>query len=107
MLSALEDRISNLGKFGSWPKILANLDQLTETDVMQDSKGLMSRSALRPYASRALRDQYCPAIDCRSGGRGLIPAFTYHPKYRANPAFRCGFARALQIRTVEDQQDNK
>jgi hypothetical protein len=34
VLSALKDCISNLGKSGSWPEILANLGQLTETDVM-------------------------------------------------------------------------
>jgi hypothetical protein len=107
VLSALEDRISNLRKFGSWPEILANPDQLTETDIMQYGKGLISRSALRPYASRALRAQHYPATDRPSDGRGLIPVSTYHPKYRANPTFQCGFARALQIRTVEDQQDNK
>ena len=107
VLTALEDRISNLGRLGLWPEILANLDQLTETEVMQDGKGLMSRFALRPHASRALREQHYPGTDCPSGGRGPIPAFINHPKYSANPAFRCGFARALQIRTIEDQQDNK
>ena len=52
---ALEDRIADLGKPGSWPEILADLDSLTETEVGQDGKRFMLRSAPRPAASLALR----------------------------------------------------
>jgi transposase len=60
----LEDRIANLGKpaadgvaaqSGSWPDILADLDSLTETEVEQDGKRFLLRSAPRPDASLALR----------------------------------------------------
>ena len=30
---ALEDRIAPLGRSGSWPEIIADLDSLTETEV--------------------------------------------------------------------------
>jgi hypothetical protein len=36
--TALEDRIAELGRVGSWPEILADLDSLTETEVEQDGK---------------------------------------------------------------------
>jgi hypothetical protein len=59
----LEDRIANIGKpaaadgapSGSWPEILADLDSLTETEVEQDGKRFLLRSAPRPAASLALR----------------------------------------------------
>jgi hypothetical protein len=51
----LEDRIANLGHAISWPDILADLDSLTETEVEQDGKGFLLRSAPRPAASLALR----------------------------------------------------
>ena len=52
---ALEDRIADLGKPGSWPEILADLNSLTETEIQQDNKRFMLRSAPRPAASLALR----------------------------------------------------
>jgi hypothetical protein len=51
----LEDRIADLGKPGSWPEILTDLDSLTETEVEQDNKRFVLRSAPRPAASLALR----------------------------------------------------
>ena len=60
----LEDRIATVGKpaaegdaaeGGSWPDILADLDSLTETEVEQDGKRFLLRSAPRPAASLALR----------------------------------------------------
>jgi transposase len=59
----LEDRIAAMGKdaaegdtaSGSWPDILAGLDALTETEVEQDGKRFLLRSAPRPAASLALR----------------------------------------------------
>ena len=51
----LEDRIANLGLAESWPDILTDLDSLTETEVEQDGKRFLLRSAPRPAASLALR----------------------------------------------------
>ena len=60
----LEDRIAALGEraanaaqtsSASWPDILADLDSLTETEVEQDGKRFLLRSAPRPTASLALR----------------------------------------------------
>ena len=61
----LEDRIAAMAKpaadgddaaeSGSWPAILADLDPLTETQVEQDGKRFILRSAPRPVASLALR----------------------------------------------------
>ena len=52
---ALEDRIAALGRSGSWPEILADLDSLTETEIEHDGKRFLARSAPRPAASLALR----------------------------------------------------
>ena len=52
---ALEDRIAALGRSGSWPEIIADLDSLTETEIEQDGKRFIVRSAPRPAASLALR----------------------------------------------------
>jgi hypothetical protein len=40
---------------GSWPQIIADLDSLTETEIEQDGKRFVVRSAPRPAASLALR----------------------------------------------------
>src|SRR5580700_3839157 len=52
---ALEDRIAALGRSGSWPEIIADLDSLTETEIAYDGKRFIVRSAPRPGASLALR----------------------------------------------------
>jgi hypothetical protein len=52
---ALEDRIAKLGRVGSWPEIIADLDSLTETEVEQESKRFIIRAAPRPAASLAAR----------------------------------------------------
>ena len=44
-----------LGRAGSWPEIIADLDSLTETEIEQDGKRFVVRSAPRPAASLALR----------------------------------------------------
>ena len=51
----LDARIGALGQRGSWPEIIAALDALTETEVEQDGKRFLLRSAPRPAASLALR----------------------------------------------------
>lgn len=51
----LEARIAALGQHGSWSEIRADLDSLTETEVVQDGKRFLLRSAPRPAASLALK----------------------------------------------------
>ena len=52
---ALEDRIAAFGRSSSWPEIIADLDSLTETEIEQDGKRFIVRSAPRPAASLAIR----------------------------------------------------
>jgi hypothetical protein len=52
---ALEDRIAAFGRSGSWPEIIADLDSLTETEIEQDGKRFIVRSAPRQAASLAIR----------------------------------------------------
>jgi hypothetical protein len=52
---ALDDRIAALGRSGSWPEIIADLDSLTEAEIEHDGKRFVARSAPRPAASLALR----------------------------------------------------
>ena len=52
---ALEDRIAALGRPGSWPEIIADLDSLTQTEIAHDGKRFIVRSAPRPAASLAIR----------------------------------------------------
>jgi hypothetical protein len=52
---ALEDRIVALGRVGSWPAIIADLDSLTETEIEHDGKRFVVRSAPHPAASLAFR----------------------------------------------------
>jgi hypothetical protein len=51
----LEERIAGLGRSGSWPEIIADLDSLAETEIEYDGKRFIVRSAPRPAASLALR----------------------------------------------------
>ena len=51
----LDARIAALGHAGSWPAIVADLDALTETEVEQDGKHFLLRSAPRHAAGLALR----------------------------------------------------
>ena len=53
--AALEDRIAGLGRSGSWPEIVADLDSLTETEIEHEGKRFIVRAAPRPAASLALR----------------------------------------------------
>ena len=53
--TVLEERIAALGRSGSWPEIIADLDSLTETEIEYDGKRFIVRSAPRPAASLALR----------------------------------------------------
>jgi transposase len=52
---ALADRLAKLGRVGSWPEIIADLDSLTETEVEQESKRFVIRTAPRSAASLAIR----------------------------------------------------
>jgi hypothetical protein len=51
----LDARIAALGHTGSWPAIITDLDALTETEVEQDARRFLLRSAPRPAAGLALR----------------------------------------------------
>ena len=53
----LEDRLAaaDLSARASWPAVLADLDSLTETEIEQDGKRFLLRSAPRPAASLALQ----------------------------------------------------
>ena len=53
--SELEERTAGLGRSGSWPQIIADLDSLTETEIEYDGKRFIVRSAPRPAASLALQ----------------------------------------------------
>ncbi len=55
LTKALDDRIAALGRSGSWPEIIADLNSLTETEIEHDGKRFVARSAPRPAASLALR----------------------------------------------------
>jgi len=52
----LEDRLASVGNGAraSWPAVIADLDSLTETEVEQDGKRFLLRSAQRPAATLAL-----------------------------------------------------
>jgi hypothetical protein len=51
----LEQRIAALGRDGSWPAILADLDSLSETEIAHDGRRFLVRAAPRPAANLALR----------------------------------------------------
>jgi hypothetical protein len=51
----LEQRIAALGRDGSWSEILADLDSLTETEIVNDGRHFLVRAAPRPAASLAVR----------------------------------------------------
>jgi hypothetical protein len=51
----LEQRIAALGGDGSWSEIRADLDSLTETEIVHDGRRFCVRSAPRPAASLAVR----------------------------------------------------
>jgi hypothetical protein len=44
-----------LGRSGSWPEIIPDLDSLTETEIACDGRRFIVRSAPRSAASLALR----------------------------------------------------
>ena len=51
----LDARIAELSYTASWPTIIADLDALTETEIEQDGKRFLLRSAPKPAATLALR----------------------------------------------------
>jgi hypothetical protein len=53
--SELEQRIAALGRDGSWSEILADLDSLTETEIVHDDRRFLVRSTPRSAASLAVR----------------------------------------------------
>jgi hypothetical protein len=114
----LEDRIAAMSKdaaegdataSGSWPDILAGLDALTETEteVEQDGKRFLLRSAPRRAPSpRFARRRGRPAAHRAPARRRLTPFKA--PKCSAKALFQRRFAfvvRRLGIEGVEDQLD--
>jgi hypothetical protein len=59
---ALEDRIAALGRADSWPEIIADLDGQTETEIEQDGKHFVVRSARAPLPASPCAQ---PASRCR------------------------------------------
>jgi Transposase DDE domain len=51
----LDQRIAALGRDGAWSEIRADLDSLTETEIVHDGRRFLVRTAPRPAASLALR----------------------------------------------------
>jgi len=51
----LEQRIAAPGCDGSWPEIRADLDSLTETEIVHDGRRFLVRGAPRAATSLALR----------------------------------------------------
>ena len=111
----LEDRIATMGKSaaasdnaenGSWPDVLADLDLLTATEVEQDGKRFLLRSApcpAPPLRAAGVRSAPDSASTCR---RLIPPPPGDQRKCSAKAPFQHGFIRAanaLQILTVEDQ----
>ena len=52
---ALDDKIAALGEKAAWPAVLADLDSLTETEIVHEGRRFLLRSAPKPAASLALR----------------------------------------------------
>jgi hypothetical protein len=86
--SELEQRIAALGRDGSWSEILADLDSLTETEIVHDGQRFLVRSAPRPAAVRAVRAALPPsAPPCRRPRR---PATARSgPRRRLIPTREC------------------
>ena len=86
--TALEERIAALGRSGSWPEIIADLDSLTETEIAHDGKRFIVRSAPRPAASLACARR---ASRCRRPSATPRPPDTRpNPKCSAKPPPRPG-----------------
>ena len=67
---ALEDRIADLGRPGSWPEILADLEPLIETELEQDGERFKLRSAPRPAQASRRVQSVLPHRADRPPGRG-------------------------------------
>ena len=94
---ALEDRIAALGRLGSWPETIADLNSLTETEIAYDSKRFIVRSAPRP----AERDAGCTQGEAGAADRPRPHGLLTPPnrKCSAKPPARRGLPLP---RTVED-----
>ena len=92
---ALEDRIAALGRSGSWPEIIADLDSLTETEIEYDGKRFIVRSAPRPAASSRPACSRRRAAADRPRRRGLLNP--PNRKCSAKPPSRRGLPVADQL----------
>ena len=103
----LEDRLAAAGNGAraSWPDVIADLDSLTETEVEQDGKRFLLRSAPRPGSQpRAVRPRRRPAADLAPDRRRLIHSEDLFCSATPAPqrAFPCAI-KDLASPTVEDQ----
>ena len=105
----LEDRLAaaDKGARASWPAVIADLDSLTETEVEQDGKRFLLRSAPRPGASLALS---ALGVALPPTMRQIAERLIYANLLlcSATPAPQRDFARAIKNLapgTVEDQFD--
>jgi hypothetical protein len=103
--AALEDRIAALGRAGSWPEIVADLDSLTETEIAHEGKRFLVRAAPRrqPRLARGRRR----AAAHRPRRRGDLTLGKIR-KCSATPPAWCGLLLPLSYlenRTVEDGLD--
>jgi len=51
--TALDDRIAGLGRSGSWPEIIADLDSLTETEIEHEARKFSASRDVRPASSQS------------------------------------------------------
>ena len=91
---ALEDRISALGRSGSWPEIIADLNSLTETEIEHDGKRFLVRSAPRPAASLAIR---AAGVALPPTVRQVATIDPIFPKCSAKPSPREQICVAIQL----------
>ena len=102
---ALEDRIAALGRTGSWPEIIADLDLLAETEIGQDGKRFVVRSAPQSRRQPRLARGRCRAARPPSAIAAASPDLRQIRTCSAKPPARHGLSLPLSYlanRTVED-----
>lgn len=83
----LEQRIAALGRDGAWPEIVADLDSLSETEIVHDGRHFLVRAAPRRQPGAARRRRR-PAADRTGPRRRLMPPHNVVPR-RARGADCC------------------
>ncbi len=101
----LEDRLAAAGNGAraSWPDVIADLASLTETEVEQDGKRFLLRSAPRPGRQpRAVRPRRRPAADLASDPKRLI--HSENLQCSATPAAQRAFALSINDLRFSDRR---